>query len=340
MPRQEQLGFVTCRSGILIFIDTGYVNLWSHDKTPLLPEGALDSDADTRHANAFVDLRIVGRDAERAGQLLEMSGDPLYIFDQPPEHPDLRAKFDSLVDLHDLQARLEILPERVSHRKRIDLVLRNGFGSGEVQFHGITAAVIAGVPVDRDLKIYGERTADTQSQRWKTVSVECNPMLKIDQSTMAGSVGVDFARILIADVDSLGSWRHEESLDGMADYVFWGRDAELLARSVKAPSLDQGQFGWLNIDETLAAERGAEIEESKNRNGYRIATDYRPHSHHWRVMRASRTTPTESGMTELGGATVCNFMTTWGDGVFDVYCDLASNRELVRIRVEFQDSLT
>lgn len=340
MAQREQLGFVTCQSGILVFIDTGYLNVWSHDKPPLLPQGALDSDNDTKRANAFVDLQIVGRDAEKAGQLLEMSMVPLYVFDQPPEDPDLRVRFDNIVRQYGLESRMETLPERVSHRKRVDLALQNGSGAGEVQFHGVGAAVVAGIPTARQLKVCGERASGPQSDRWKTVTVECNPDLEIERSEIVGSIGVDYARILIADVDSLGSWQHEESLDGMADFVFWGKDAEKLARSVKAPSLDQEQFGWLNIEQGLALELGNAAEESRKRNGYRLATDYRPHSHHWRVMKASRTTPTESGMTEVGGTTVCNFMTTWGDGVFDVYRDMTSNKELVQIRVEMQNSIT
>jgi len=52
-------------------------------------------------------------------------------------------------------------------------------------------------------------------------------------------------------------------------------------------------------------------------------------------MRATRITPTESGMADVGGVTVCNFMTTWGDGVFEVYRDLSNLDELVQIRIEF-----
>jgi hypothetical protein len=50
MQAIEQLGVVTSRSGILIVIDTGYLNLWSHDRTPVLPDGALDTDEATERA--------------------------------------------------------------------------------------------------------------------------------------------------------------------------------------------------------------------------------------------------------------------------------------------------
>src|SRR5689334_6406804 len=105
MPSFEQLGTVTTHSGVLIFIDTGYLNLWSHNETPTMPEGCLSDEEATARANSFVDLRIIGKDAERAGQLLEMSWNPLYVFDQPPEHADLQKKLDKLIRKHHLDAR-------------------------------------------------------------------------------------------------------------------------------------------------------------------------------------------------------------------------------------------
>jgi hypothetical protein len=42
MPDREQLGFVTCPSGVLIVIDTGYLGIWSHDQPPMLRRRARD----------------------------------------------------------------------------------------------------------------------------------------------------------------------------------------------------------------------------------------------------------------------------------------------------------
>lgn len=64
MANLEHIGTVTTRSGGLIVIDTGYLGIWSHDATPLLPDGSLDTEEQTRRANNFVDLRLVGSDAE------------------------------------------------------------------------------------------------------------------------------------------------------------------------------------------------------------------------------------------------------------------------------------
>ena len=45
---------------------------------------------------------------------------------------------------------------------------------------------------------------------------------------------------------------------------------------------------------------------------------------------------TYSGTTELDGMTVCNFMTSWGDGIFDVYRDIDESGELAQIRIELE----
>ncbi len=47
-----------------------------------------------------------------------------------------------------------------------------------------------------------------------------------------------------------------------------------------------------------------------------------------------RSSITESGTLEVGGASVCGFMTSWGDGFFPVVRDLDANGRLVRIRIE------
>ena len=73
MSNLEQIGAVTTRSGGLIVVDTGYLGIWFHDRPPVLPDGSLGTDEETKRANSFVDLRIVGQDAGRAGRMLDMS---------------------------------------------------------------------------------------------------------------------------------------------------------------------------------------------------------------------------------------------------------------------------
>lgn len=122
----------------------------------------------------------------------------------------------------------------------------------------------------------------------------------------------------------------------MADYVFWGRDAEQVAFAVNAPRLGLGAFGWMDVPEGFAQEKGVEVEDFRDQHGLKLAGDYRPHSHHWRVMTPTRKSPTQSATMELAGTTPCNFMTTWGDGFFEVHRDLADSGALVRIRIELE----
>jgi hypothetical protein len=49
-------------------------------------------------------------------------------------------------------------------------------------------------------------------------------------------IGVDHTRFAFADSDALGHWEHDDSLDGLADVVFWGEDevaAEFGARRTR-----------------------------------------------------------------------------------------------------------
>jgi hypothetical protein len=341
MSPLEQLGVVTTHSGILVLIDTGYLRLWSHDRVPEMPEGVLSDAVATARANSFIDLRIVGTDAERAGRLLDMSWNPFYVFDQPPTTPELRNKLDTLVAEQKLDARFEVINPRIPHRQRIDLSIKQGKGAGEIQFHGIWAVAISGVPIATPLRVVGERCDEQNPDRWRRVIVQCRPDMRSVQVQKVGFVAVDYARILIADVDVLGTWKHEESIDGMADFIFWGRDAERIATTLKVPCVGDTEFGWVNVPVETATKNGIAVQEHRDEHSLKVAVDYRPHSHHWQVMRSTRqNNPTESSTTEIGGEKVCNFMTTWGDGLFQVYRDLDCFGQLVQIRIEMETTPT
>ncbi len=172
--------------------------------------------------------------------------------------------------------------------------------------------------------------------RWHRVVIACRPQMRIGRSEKVGIVAVDYARLLIADVDALAAWQHKESSDGLADYLFWGRDADLVASAVGAPQLESGEYGWLNLPEEVAQERGLAVEGYRDEHSAKVTGDYRPHSDHWRVMTPTRTSETESATIELAGTKVCNFMTAWDDGLFEVYRDLSEFGELVQIRIEME----
>jgi hypothetical protein len=57
-----------------------------------------------------------------------------------------------------------------------------------------------------------------------------------------------------------------------------------------------------------------------------------PHDDH--LLRQMQATPTESGAVEVGGGLMTGWFTTWGDGAFPVYRDLAADGTLLRVRVE------
>ncbi|PSM37375.1 hypothetical protein C6Y14_42425 [Streptomyces dioscori] len=67
----------------------------------------------------------------------------------------------------------------------------------------------------------------------------------------------------------------------------------------------------------------------------RLMVDFRPHSHHWQIMRAIRASPLESGTVRVGGAQVLCAMTGQGDGWFPVTVDLDPTGRLVSVRVSF-----
>jgi hypothetical protein len=337
LPPFEQLGVVTTRTGVLVLIDTGYLKLWSHDRVPEMPEGVLSDEEATARANSFVDFRMVGADAERAGRLLDMSWNPFYVYDQPPTVMELRNRLEKLAAEHRLDARLEVINPRIPHRQRVDLAIEQGQGAGEFQFHGVWAVAVSGVPRAEPLRVIGERSDDENPDRWRRVIVQCRPEKQFVQSHEVGLVGVDYARILIADVDALGNWKHNVSLDGMADFLFWGRDAERIAAILKAPRVGDREFGWVDVPIEAAVKNGTAVQDYRDEHSLKVAADYRPHSHHWQVMKPIReNNPTESSTTEIDGEKVCNFMTTWGDGLFQVYRDLDDSGELVQIRIEME----
>jgi hypothetical protein len=57
-------------------------------------------------------------------------------------------------------------------------------------------------------------------------------------------------------------------------------------------------------------------------------------------MKQVRATATQSGTIKVGGATVCTFMTTWGDGYYPVSRETDAAGALVRITIELGDEDT
>jgi hypothetical protein len=76
------------------------------------------------------------------------------------------------------------------------------------------------------------------------------------------------------------------------------------------------------------------LQQLRDEGAHKFALDFRPHSHHYRVMEQVRGSTTESGTIQLGGAVLCGFMTSWGDGIFPIGRDLDADGHLVGLRIE------
>jgi hypothetical protein len=325
---------VSCPSGILLVLDGGLAWLWSHDRPPLLPD---HPDVVGATAGAH-DLAVRGPDAVAAGVAFDRSNHPLYLYDQPADGLErLRLAFGDLVGGLNLDAAIETLPERIPHRRRVDLVLEVGRGAGAVEFHGMWAVAVSGVPRDRSLRVMGERMpAGSNEGRWRRVWIEFRGG-EVASTREVGHVLVDEARLLAVDADALGAWDDRNSQDGKADLVFWGRDAAAVAAEVEASPIqfagEAGLFGWADLpfDEARGLAQRVHALRSESR---KFALDFRPHTHHWQVMRSVRATQTESGVLDLCNSQLCMFMTTWGDGAFPVEADLDASGQILRLRIE------
>ena len=330
-----ELGYVTSPSGVLLLIDTGFLNMWSHDRVPVMPDGILSSQEATDRANTFVDLAIVGKDAVKAGRLLAWHWDPRYAFDQAPEKGKIWQALEEIVAKNGLDARFEVLPARIPHRTRTISAMEFGDGAGEMFFQGATAVAVNDIPTGVPLRVHG--TMEPEYERWDMITIECRPGV-VASTQHVGHVWVDQARILIADLNALGEWKHEESVDGLADYLFWGADAPKVASAFEAPLVTASQYGWLDLPFDDALDRGFAVEDYQEEHKLRFAGDFRPHSHHWHVLKETRASETHSGSIDVGGATMLNFFTLWGDGSYDVYRDFDAAGSLVRIRIDLATS--
>lgn len=329
------LGRVTAPSGTLMVIDMGLLNFWLHDNPPGVPEGVLPADA-TFSANNGEDYRIEGKDANEAGLAFARHWHPGYVYDVPRHGVSgIKEKFEACMQKYKLDAQLVSARPRITHLERVSQAVEHGKGAGEVFFNGATAIAISGFPTSGEFEVVGDLMEDEEfSEFWSSVTIEIDTNKKIEKSEKIGVVAVDWARLIAIDLNSLGKWEHEKPLDEKADFVFWGRDAEKVANHFKAPKIEDTIYGWegLSIKEVMAV--GESVEDYRDQQGLKVATDFRPHSHHFLMMRQLRTSDFESGVLQVGDGTVCAFMTSWGDGFYPVYRETDKEGNLVTVRIE------
>ncbi len=195
------------------------------------------------------------------------------------------------------------------------------------------ALVLVDAPSDRALEVVGVRVGKGRyADCWDHVAVELGRG-EIASTRKLGEAGVDFARLVCMDRTALDHWQHEDSLDGLADFVFWGRDAGQLAKVMAAPSMSEG-YGWTDLSVAEAEAKGDRAARLKHEHHWLLATDLRPHSHHFHALAAARKSRAGAGTIEVGGAQVCLFFTSWGDGVFPIYLDLDDDERPVRVRIQ------
>ncbi|MBS1120028.1 MAG: hypothetical protein H6Q90_2256 [Deltaproteobacteria bacterium] len=195
------------------------------------------------------------------------------------------------------------------------------------------AIVTADVPTDRPLTVIGVPVAQGRfTACWDHVAVVLGDGA-VASSKKLGEAAVDFGQLICMDHAVIDHWQHEDSLDGRADFVFWGRDAALLAAVVRAPRLEQG-YGWTNLTVAEAEAKADEAARRKASNKWLLAAELRPHSHHFQVVAAAHRGPHGAGTLELAGAQILLFSTTWGNGVFPIYQDLGADDQPVQVRIQ------
>ena len=334
----EVLGAATFPSGDLLLIDFGLLRIWSGGAAPELAEGLAPPDV-VAAANESMDFEIVGPDAAAVAARVDLAAvKGRYAFDVPGDGELVTATVAEICAETGLDASVRTVP-RMPHHTRVQRLLDDLPGGAEVPYFGGWAVAVRGLPADRRLPVLGERMDPDgpDAGKWHSVWVRCadgEPAKSIE----CGYVLVDEARLMFADPTALNGWRSDEPLDGLADVVFWGRDAATVAERVRPPepsTMDQSEvLGWTDLPGSEMLERGRELDALQADGELLFRFDVRPHDDHYRVLRQMYSSPAESGSIEVGGALVTGWFTSWGDGAFPVYRDLAADGTLLRVRVE------
>ncbi len=317
------LGEVTCPSGELVLMDGGYLGLWSGDRSP--------DDVAGPDAVPSTDFEVVGPDADAAARSFDRQcGRTLYDI---PQHgvADFTALFDRHCKEHGYDASLRAFERRVPHRERVRWAIAGGHP--EMLVTGVPVIGVGGLPTDRPLTVTAEPGADGW---WRCIRLVAGDVPVAETRELA-RIGVDNARFVFADADALNAWVHEESIDGLADVVFWGRDEDSVAAefgAARTGTPGDDVYGWLNLPLAEAYDRAVALQDRRGAEPARMfAFDFRPHSHHWQVMAGVRGSAHEAATIEVGGARLMFAMTSMGDGFFPVHVEVDAEGAVVAIEV-------
>ncbi|MEU1600232.1 hypothetical protein ABZ468_47655 [Streptomyces sp. NPDC005708] len=339
-----RLGEISCPSGTLVIVDGGHLGLWSGERSPAEIDPALlgaDDPVMAAEVVNSVDFAVVGPDASAAARGFDLQPGAM-LHDIPASRVgELGTMFEEHCRAAGLDARLEAVPGREPHAQRVRRTATEGGGS--FLMFGVPVVAVGGVPRDRHLPVLASRVdfGDGVGPRWSEISVRMSDS-PAESSVLLGDIGVDWARVLFGDADALNAWQHDEPVDGLADVAFWGAAAEEAAAMFAAPELgepgEDGVRGWTGLAVAEAMEKARAMQSWKEETGRRMMVDFRPHSHHWQVMRQIRASEVEAGTVDVGDARLLCAMTSWGDGYFPVSADLDGSGAVVAVRVSFSDA--
>ena len=205
-------------------------------------------------------------------------------------------------------------------------------GSYAFQHEGVPGVAIPNVPIGAQLPVSGLRIdSGPFAGMWQAIFVDFVERPHAARTVEAGQIIVDAARAGFFDVDAVAAWQHDLPVDGRADVAFWGLHGEEVARRFNAGRIEEDNFGWMDLPVQQAQQVAQQLDQLRNTGELRFAYDFRPHSHHYVLMKQVRSRPTESGVIGIGGQqAVCGFMTSWGDGEFPVMLDFDEAGTLTR----------
>ncbi|MEU4690282.1 hypothetical protein [Actinoplanes sp. NPDC023714] len=327
MKESVLLGEITCPSGELVLMDSGRLGLWSGELSP-------DETAEPGTV-AAADFEIAGPDALAAARSFDrQSGRYLYDI---PQHgvAKVHAQFQEHCAEHGLQATLRLFPRRVPHRERLRRALKTG--ARDFLVAGFPAVPVGDLPADRPLPV----TATPGPKGWREIQIWMGAGTPVETRRL-GDIHVEEERFVFADVGALCSWVHEETLDGLADLVFWGRDEELIAAEFRAGRtgiLADDPYGWTDLPDEEAYQLAVRLQHRQHAEPQAdFAFDFRPHSHHWQALAGIRGSIHDAAVVTAGDADILVARTSVGDGAFPVRLDLDAAGKPAAIRIDLPQS--
>jgi hypothetical protein len=324
------LGEVELPSGVMLVLDPGLGRFWRHDGEPRSPRAG---DPPT------VDVAVMGPDAHIAGSGFDHSFVPERIYDVV-NLERLTGAFTTYCKKHNYQAWLEALPTKVPHLERARLALRHGGGLGVVEFNRVWGVVAGGLPAERALPVVGHLLEGEFAGRFRSIDVIVDGAATVARTQSVMGVMVQHGQLMCVGLEPLGQFKMWEPHDGLADFIFWGRDAEVLAHELGARSLGDGSFGWRDLPMAAVVGVAEPLQQRVAHKGLKVAVDYRPHDNLERLNAQIRTSPERHGSLILDGARTCACDNRWGDGVFAVARDLDSDGRVVRVRLDVGSTVT